>query len=272
MPDSVNAYRKHKFIQKSIDLIATGVAWGGGGFHALEGDIDGSVAQALSDYALVDLARGLLLFGGVRIGVAPAPGGVKVAIFEGAQAPGTSVVNILRSDRGDDAEGEPVLAHALGAIDMYETLLGNLRTNQSPDLVDLLAYLQQSIHSALSIPGCMLEQPQIDQTNVIMLKQGAILFQSEVNLLRQNVRYGLNHVAHAMQDALHCGAIQWRWNAEWMTSRPCEFGWVYQVFRSQGLILEPIRRDEVGALQLAHTHGFVSKRTVDECAASYGVA
>ena len=87
---------------------------------------------------------------------------------------------------------------------------------------------------------------------------GAIQFKSEVDFLRHNIRFGLDQLAEPIGQALGISDLEWNWNHQWLPAGTCKYGHVYQVFRSKGLLLEPIRASELGGIRLAVNSGLLS--------------
>lgn len=268
MTDSLAAYNSHDFIRTCIHLLAAGVAWSGGEFTSVTTTVPGTIAKAIQEQRLFDMTKSLLLLGRAYVKVAVTEGDGQVLQFP--DAPGVSdptIVEIKRNESEFEASGQPILQDVLPSIELYEKALDLARV--SPAGLVLLGYSLPAIHSALAISPVMIDQGKISKTPPEVLMMGAIHFISEVELLRHSLRFGLDRVGEVLGDAVGISDLEWDWNNQWLPDGICKYGHVFQVFQSQGLVLEPVRASELGGLQLAATSGLISHATLVECQASY---
>ncbi len=270
MNTTIAAYRKHDFIRTSIDLLCAGVSWRGGTFLAHPAVPQDKILPILDEQSLTRLAKSMLLEGKALVAVTTTQGTISLAQIQSAEdAKDETIISIERVESSFSPGGEPILERVSSNIELYEKALEQSLIN--PAVTEILNFALPSIHSALAIPSVMLDETRFTQVPVQALMMGAIQYQAEVESLRHNLRFGLNEVCSLIAEAMDIEVVEWDWNEEWITSGPCKFGHVYQVFRSKGIALDPIMNSELGGMKLALQARLISNQTYAECAASYGI-
>jgi hypothetical protein len=268
--DSLSAYQKHGFIRRSIDLLAAGAAWRGGSFTTREGNPSVDAHPSVSDATLVSTARSMLLTGAAGVAIAKVGDAMLIsAAVQSADSPDVDTIQIYRVESELDGKGRPILAPALDQVAAYEKLMETLA--RGIDAVEPIQMTLDAIHSVLGVRSYMLDQGRISQTHVLALKEGALMYNGEVQALRHNMFFGLNQVADRVAEILGLPGLQWRWNEEWDLHGPCGYGVIYQIFLGQGLALEPIRSDEVGAMEMLVKSEIMSKQRLRDCLEKYGL-
>jgi hypothetical protein len=266
--DTLTAYQRHDFIRACVDLLCAGVAWRGGRFVAPANNIPGNIANALDEAILASLAKAMLLQGVASVVITGEAEHVAVSQFQSAtESKGSTIIAIERVESSFAPKGEPVLGRVINYVELYEQLLA--KDSLDSATIELIGDVLSPIYSALAISPLIVNQDRISQTPAQALMIGAIRFQSEVELLRHNLRYGLNQVGDVLADGLSIENIEWEWNEEWMPRGPCQYGHIYQVFLSKGIALGPIKISELGGKKLAVEHGLLSNRSYQECVATY---
>lgn len=263
------AYEKHEFIRTSIDLLCAGVSWSGGKFIMRSGDAKGINLPLIDTEFLEELARSLLLEGKAFIEVSQVDGKIVIVQNETPNlSMGGKLVTILRTEDSFSPRPTPILEHVGSNIELYEKAIQQLPIN--PSSVEIVDYTRQAIHSSLAIPSVMLDQTNFLKIPVETLMTGAIQYQSEVNMLRNTLSYGLDQVGDLISNILDIEAVIWEWSIDWIVRGLCKYGHVYQVFKSKGIILTPIRNSELGWMDSAVKTSLIPNRLYAECLQSYG--
>ena len=263
------AYEKHDFIRTSIDLLCAGASWQGGRFVVPRGDTNHTNFPTLIPEFLEQLSKSLLLDGQAFIEVSSAAGKIDIAQIETPkQSTVGTIIPIERVEDDISPEAIPILERFGDNIEICETMRKQLSVN--PSAVILHEHALSAIHSALAIPSNLLDQSKYSQLPVEALMMGASQYRFEVSQLRHTLRYGLDEVGIIVAKGLNINDAIWEWNKDWVVDGFCEYGHVYQVFRSKGITLTPIMNSELGGAKKAVEAGLISQSTYAECAQSYG--
>ena len=265
----------HAFIQKSIDLLAGGAAWGTGEFYIPAEGFTPVVKHNISEHLLKELAFAMLVEGRTPIDARLREGTLSIEIPQPADpAPeGFLRVEILRQTSSFDEPGQSILTGVRDLVQVSETLFQQLKYD--PDSLSFAKRAMDSVHSALSVPAVLLDQSAVDSAHLLGLKGALILYRGEVQSLRHNLRFGLSNLADDILGASGKDMGMWWWNEDFIPQgglrTNCINGPAYQVFSANGLDLHPVRNDELGALEIMKDSGLISNQSYGECRACYGI-
>jgi hypothetical protein len=268
-------FDKHHFIQKSIELLASGAAWGSGHFYIPSLGFTPTVDHNLSDGVLKQLAMAMLVDGNVSVAGKLEHSKISVEVLRPDQpAPeGSASVEILRQTSSFDEPGQSILSGVRRLVDVSEKLFDQLQFD--PSAIELAKRSLDSVHSALSVPGLLLDQSAINKAHPVSIKGALILYRGEVQNLRHNIRFGLSNLADEVELLSGEEIGGWWWNEDFIPQgglrNICTNGPAYQVFSANGIDLHPVQNDELGALEMMRDSGFISNQSYNECRACYGL-
>lgn len=276
MTDEQDLHRKYEFVQKSIDLLASGAAWGSGSFVIPAEGFAQSIRHNITETALASLAKNMLIDGVVTATGLIEGRQLEIEILDsGAEsAEGAVSVNFQRQETSFQEPGISILHGLSDRLERADELLRAI-TYQTT-VVTLLEQIMRSVHAALAIPGWLLDQASIDRAHPLSTMQALVLYRGEVQSLRSNIGFGLDRLAEELEGSSGKALGIWWWGSDIVPQgrirNYCSYGPIYQVFLHNGIDLRPVREQELSAAKQLVDLGLLSHSTYQECLESYGSA
>lgn len=262
-----DAYLKHEFIKKSVDLLCAGAAWQGGSFVVDPTNESSKITPQVDTESLFSISKSLLLTGECILAILSNDSN-EIKFINRDEIDQNPIYTIIqRSISSFMPEGDPILKGFDSQLELYEDTFDLISGN--PAIIPFFKNARSSIHSALAIQPYMLDQDLVLNTPAQSLMASAIQYKSEVSNIRHNIKFGLDNLGMQLAQSLDLDYLSWEWNKEWIPQGQCKYGHVYQVFLSQGIALEPIKENELGALNIGVETGLIPQSLYTACKSSY---
>lgn len=268
MSESKDAYEKHSFIKKSIDLITAGSAWKGGYFHSDTQDIPSGISNSFSEERIRKIALEILLEGKVFVSVEVNDTDLTFEMSNDSdpKSEGIEVFEFTRSRSSFDTPGQPILSKIMSNLEAYEEALSLL---DDPNNYKIIGTIKGTLHDVLGVQPILLDTGVADKQVTLALKAAAQQYKFVVSSLRQNIQYVFDQIGMEISRNTELDNVVWRWNDTWKPEAMCEFGPVYQIFLSEGIDLRKIKEDELGALQIAVENELMPRSAYKKCLETY---
>lgn len=276
MANERELYEKHSFVRKSIDLLASGVAWGSGNFVVPAKGFAPTIQHTITEGALGQIAKNMLIDGAVDVSGSIDDAQLKIEVVDSGTAPveGTVSISFQRQDTSFEEPGTSILHGLSDRLERSEDLLRAI--TYEPMALTLLEQIMKSIHATLGIPGWLLDQSRIDRAHPGSTMQALVLYRGEVQSLRNNVRFGLDRLADDLEEGFGKPLGLWWWGADVIPQGRirsfCSYGPIYQIFLRNGIDLSPVKEQELSGVKQLVESGLLSQSTYQECLVSYGSA
>ena len=249
-------YERWPFIRQAVELHVAGVTWQGCNLRgqdpglAIPPDVQGIVSlpflqNIVRDMLVEGVGRARMVVEGRRLRLEHIP----------PQVAEERSLDFTHSGLPSIRPGESFLKKASVAACSLAELV---ELPYTIDVIEGLESLAEAICECLGLPHWLLSQHSVNQATAISIKTSLVRFRAGVGSIRQATLAGLNKdIVPMIAQVLGLEErIEYAWSNEWLPSSGEDWGPVYQVFRGQGIFLQPLVQEAL------HTAQELSQRSV----------